>query len=163
MLRRSQVILSDFDIHLQLKKEHSTHPDHNAGCKYQMGPVTMCFCRPNITPSQLIQPCHVRGGCGICTISCCRIAKLQCIATTSAAIVVQWQKNRQDHSSHGYEYDQEGLQVAEKEIGIETTLLDNFTVSKSEDSDEPAPRVLWRRVGPFSFRDQVGLRLTELY
>jgi len=117
-----------------------------------MCPVSVSLGWSNIAPSQDIQACDVHGR-GLMYTGSGTISKLQRIIGTPSSNDINWEQNRQQNAGKRYEYDEEGLQVSQKEVGIETAFVDDLAISESKYGEEPAPWTSRRWFGSFSFGD----------
>jgi len=151
MLCRCQVILSNLDVHSHFGKKDSAHPHDNNDGEYEMGPVSICVGRANVSPGKNIETCNV-GRCAVISFACVRlVVELKGVCITSATEYVDRKQDGKGEESERDEDNEEGLQVSEEEVGIETAFVDDFSIFEFEDGKEPAEQAFGGRRGSFSF------------
>ena len=75
---------------------------------------------------------------------------------TNTSNIVDGNQDRHNNTANRNEDDEERFQIAEEEVGIKTTLVDDFTVVVVPQYLEHASKSRWRGIGSFSFGDKVG-------
>lgn len=150
MLCRSEIILSDLDVHSHFREEDTAYPDYDNNGKYQMCPISIRIRGTHVSPCQNIQPCNIIG----------YTVNSFCSLTTQS---IQRDKNRENYDSQRYKYEKQRLKVTKEKVGIETTFVDYLAILEFENGEQPTEKTSRRRGRSFSFRDQVGFRFTVRY
>ena len=78
----------------------------------------------------------------------------------SASDDIDWQQNWEDNAGQWNEDLEESPEVAEEEVGIETTFLYEVGTGSSENRNDPLPGASWRGSCAFPLWNKVGSRLT---
>jgi hypothetical protein len=71
--------------------------------------------------------------------------------------IVERYQDGDDNQGDGDEDDQEGLEVSQKEVGIQTTFVDNLAIPKRHQGHHHAPWCCWWRLGPLTLGNKIGL------
>lgn len=148
MLSTRQIVLSNFDVDSKLSVEDCADPNDDQDGHEQVSAIAARICRLHIAPSQRIQTSDSAG-------SIARfVAGIDVLS--SAVDVIEWDKSRQHNEANRNEDHQQSPQVSQEEVGIETALLNDFTIGEFEQVLDQSNQSRRRARSSFAFGDEVS-------
>lgn len=151
--------MSDFDIDPEFGKDDAADPYNDQYGQDEMGPISPIMLIFDISPCQSVQPTD-SVALIVCNIRIRRVGAVRGETMASSINIINRYEDRYDDSRHRNEDDQHSLQISKEEVRIETTLVDDFAISESEQRQNQAPWATRRRISSLTLGYEIRLRFT---